>query len=54
MKIICDKCGKELDKKGAIIHSPPIPEFSYHIDVTAKIHLCVECWQDLLWWLNIK
>lgn len=40
LKIECDFCGKELDKTGAILISPPEGEFQ----IVMKEHICRKCW----------
>jgi hypothetical protein len=44
MEITCDLCGKELDKPGALLFSPPGER-----QACFKIHICYECyWRDLI------
>ena len=42
----CDRCGKELMEKGAILLGPPF-DYNGH-DVTPKYHICVKCWDWLV------
>ncbi len=39
---VCDKCGKELTKFGAILFSPPNEDSDVH-----KFHLCVDCYEEI-------
>lgn len=39
----CDKCGKELDKFGAILFSPPNERSE-----VKKYHICVDCYQEMI------
>lgn len=43
-------CGKELDRYGGIMFSPP---FGPEEDQVRKLHLCVKCWNDVLMMLGI-
>jgi len=43
MKINCDKCGKVLDKPGALVFSPPSNNALVG-QSTLKFHFCVGCW----------
>lgn len=49
MKIKCDKCGKPLKKKGALIFSPPAPADTG--DFVQKFHICTECWHEIYLWI---
>jgi hypothetical protein len=40
LEIQCDKCGKELQKPGALIFSPPTGDGW----LVEKYHLCADCW----------
>ncbi|MBS3058642.1 MAG: hypothetical protein J4478_04550 [Candidatus Diapherotrites archaeon] len=42
IKPICDSCGKELDKFGALLFSPPDSG-----NIVRKFHVCVECFEKL-------
>ena len=46
--VCCDRCGEELNEKGAIIFSPPF-DFHGH-DACDKYHICVKCWE---WFIDI-
>ena len=39
----CDKCNKEIIKKGAILWSPPDEK-----EMCKKTHLCIMCYADVL------
>ena len=45
MKIICDKCDKELESPGALLFSPPQ---DHHTSYCVKLHLCVKCYNKLM------
>lgn len=38
---ICDRCGKDLDKPGALVFGPP---GLLGPGACEKIHVCFECW----------
>lgn len=42
MKIQCSDCGEDLEEPGALVFSPPDKA-----DYCQKLHLCVDCWEDL-------
>ncbi|HSX15114.1 MAG TPA: hypothetical protein VLE72_04425 [Candidatus Saccharimonadales bacterium] len=42
IKPICDRCGKELTKFGAILFSPPDDR-----STVKKLHVCVDCYQAI-------
>lgn len=52
MKIICDKCNKELNELGALIFSPPLVNTSGC--VVYKYHVCVKCYYLLIEFLQNK
>ncbi len=39
---ICDKCGRELDKLGGILLSPPDQD-----NKVTKLHLCIDCYEQV-------
>ena len=39
MKIICDRCGKELQQQGSLLFTPPNEKSE-----TTKYHFCIECY----------
>ena len=47
MKIICDKCNKELKELGALAFSPATKK-----NKTTKYHICKGCWKKFLKWLK--
>lgn len=47
ISVKCIKCGKELDKQGGLLFSPPNTETSPNL--VEKRHLCVDCY-----WLIIQ
>ena len=56
MKIICDKCKKELKDLGGLIFSPPINNsqfFEKNLEVY-KLHICSECFIKLADWMKSK
>lgn len=46
IQVQCDRCGEELNQKGAILFSPPFDYQGY--DVCDKYHICVKCWNWLI------
>lgn len=48
IKINCDKCGIELDKSGGLLFTSP------HLHKVRKYHLCQECLNKILIWLQVK
>lgn len=48
IKIICVKCGKELDEPGALLFSPPKNRLDKHVFDVTKAHLCYNCWNKLI------
>jgi len=51
MKILCSKCDKVMEEKGALIISPAF-EFDTKYDTVCKIHICLHCWGGLWDWLQ--
>ena len=47
----CDKCKKELKDFGGLAFSPPYPNRK---DMVYKFHLCKDCWQKFVFWMNLK
>lgn len=57
MKVKCSKCHKPMNKKGAIILSPPcntqgLGDFRKDLDVVVKYHICIKCNIELQEWFN--
>lgn len=48
IRVVCDKCSKELDEPGALVFSPPRDPF----ESCVKFHICHTCWLKLLKWLG--
>lgn len=55
IKVMCDKCGKELTDLGGLAFSPP--EHPYQtgpVTWVGKVHLCRVCWRRFAKWLQRK
>jgi hypothetical protein len=48
IEVICDKCGKEINKKGAILWSPPKLRFLGEKETCEKYHICCSCFEKIL------
>ncbi len=49
VELRCFKCWKYLDKKGAVLFSPPIDfTSSDNVDTVQKFHLCAECFEIVM------
>jgi hypothetical protein len=46
LKILCDKCGEEINEGAALVFSPPTG------NMVGKYHICVDCWNRLDFWLK--
>ena len=51
MRVLCDKCGKELEEDGALIISPPLV-VKLEYNTVAKMNICTHCWGWLWDWLQ--
>lgn len=40
----CDRCGKPLDKPGALLFGPP---GLFPARTVEKLHICVDCWPEV-------
>lgn len=49
LKILCNKCNKELDQPGSLAFSPPD---KYH--ECKKFHICTSCWPLFEKWISEK
>ena len=48
LKIKCDICGREIEKKGAILFSPPDKR-----ELCKKTHICTECYREVMKYLGV-
>ena len=49
----CDKCKRELTTYGALAFSPPRENQDGSCErEVEKLHICAECWQKLLEWIE--
>jgi hypothetical protein len=46
LKILCDKCGEEINEGAALVFSPPTG------NMVGKYHICVHCWNELEYWIK--
>jgi hypothetical protein len=44
LELRCDVCGRELQKPGALIFSPPTQEAW----IVEKYHVCADCWPTVV------
>ena len=55
MKITCYICDKIMSVPGALVYSPPLKNNKEMSMCTVhKYHVCVECWKNLLKYINGK
>lgn len=49
VELRCFRCWEYLDKKGAVLFSPPIDfTSSDNVDTVSKFHLCSQCFDDVM------
>ncbi len=48
IRVHCAGCGKELRVNGALLFGPPDAD-----DQSKKTHLCVGCYKDTIYWLDV-
>ncbi len=50
----CDKCNKEINEFGGLLICPPATLKDGSCGkIVGKLHVCRQCWDDLLTWMNI-
>jgi len=54
MKINCDKCGKVIEQKAALVFSPPEKSDIVKGDAVTKFHVCGDCWILFYQWLEVE
>lgn len=56
IKVICKRCGEELNSPGALVFSPPVRVLNPQVisDRVQKWHLCAGCWRKLTVWIGRK
>lgn len=53
IKIICAKCGLDLNEPGALLFTPPEMEVGGdYLGWVGKFHLCKKCYKKIIRWLN--
>ena len=51
----CDKCQEKLKDFGGLAVSPPYPNPNPKLrDLYYKFHLCKKCWQEFIFWMELK
>jgi len=51
IKVDCKKCGKELNKPGALVFATVAPD-GFGCALSPKDHICAGCWPSLDHWLK--